>query len=371
MHIGFLTSDLHHGHGWGHYSLSLIEALRANGVKVTVVAPKNTPTHFDFPVHPLLPNLAPAEPRRLAKMAQATLAVRHALRGCDLIHSTVESFAPLAMWAAGERPYLITGHGSYAQAGVDRSPAIRPLYKMAFRRAYRVVCVSHYTARRATAYTEGLRTEVIPNGINADAFAHLPARTQPPGRPTILTVGGVKRRKGTLELIQAASAVRQAGVNVRVVIAGRTDYEPDYTEQVQAAVASHGLEDIVQLLGFVDEDALLGWYGAANVFVLPSINDGWRFEGYGLVHLEASAAGLPVIGTRGCGAEDAIVDGVTGVLIDPQRLASDLPAVLLRLLNDPRWASQLGQAGQQHARAHTWQRAAAQLMTVYQSAGGV
>ncbi len=368
MHIGFITSDLHHGHGWGHYSLSVIQALRANGVQVTVVAPHNSPTNFDFPVHRLLPNLAPAEPRRLAKMAQSTLAVRRALRNCDLIHCTVEVFAPLAMWVAHGRPYFITGHGSYAQAGVDRHAAIRPMYKSAFRRAHTVVCVSAYTARRAASYTRGLNTSVIPNGIDATAFADLPAPAHPVERPTILTVGGVKRRKGTLELVHAAAHIRRERPNVQVIVAGSTEYETDYTQQVRDAIAALDLREHVQLLGFVDEAALMGWYGAADVFVLPSINDGWRFEGYGLVHLEASAAGLPVVGTRDCGAEDAIVAGVTGLLVSQKGLEHELPSAVLMLLNNPSVAQRMGQAGRDHAKTWTWQRAAADLLALYRAA---
>ena len=72
-----------------------------------------------------------------------------------------------------------------------------------------------------------------------------------------------------------------------------------------------GLQEAVHILGRVPDETLLGWYHAADVFALPAINVGGKFEGYGLVYIEASAAGLPVVGTLDCGAEDAIRDGET------------------------------------------------------------
>lgn len=365
MKIGLLTSGLHHGHGWAHYSLSLIEALRRQGADVTVIATKNSPTDFDFQVLPLLPTIVPAEPQQLMKLALAVRPAKVVLQGCDLLHATIEPFAPLAMWAANRQPFLVTGHGSYAQAGVDRHPAVRLLHKRAFRRAGAVVCVSHYTAQRAAAYTPGIQTVVVNNGIDPARFADLPPLEEPVTRPTVLTTGGVKRRKGTLPLVRAVAQVREHIPDVQCVVVGSMDYEPDYVAQVRDAIDALDLRDHVRLLGFVPERDLLGWYGAADVFALPSINDGWKFEGYGLVHLEASAAGLPVIGTRDCGAEDAVDDGVTGRLVSQGNIDAELPAALLALLTNREQARQMGQAGRLKAQRQTWDAAAQQMRALY------
>ena len=369
MHIGLLTSDLQHGHGWAHYSLSLVQALRRQGADVTVIAARNSPTDFDFPVLPRLPNVAPADGNQLAHLLAAVPQTRSSLADCDLIHCTIEPYAPLAMWASGGRPYLITGHGSYAQAGINRNPLVRPLHKRAFRRAAGVVCVSEYTAQRAADYTPGIRTVVVTNGIDPERFATLPEPPEPVTRPTVLTAGGVKKRKGTPELVRAVARVRETVPDVQCVIIGKTDTEPETTRRVRALIDEYDLHDHVRLLGFVPERELLGWYGAADVFALPSINDGWKFEGYGLVHLEASAAGLPVIGTRECGATDAVDDGVTGLLVSQADIDRELPDALVRLLTDADLAAKMGAAGQQKARRHTWDAAAAQMITLYNSLG--
>ncbi len=368
MRVAFLAPDLHHGHGWGHYSISLVRALAAQGVDPVVLAATNTPSVPDLPVYPLLPTVSPAEPRQLAKMGLLALRTRQHIQSCDLVHALLEPYAPLAQWASGGKPYLITGHGSYAQPGIDRHAAVRRVHVAAFRGAWRVVCVSHYTEQRAKAHIPDLRTAVVHNGIDPARFAHLPPLPDAPKRPVVLTSGGIKERKGTLQLVRAIAAVREHIPDVLCVVIGATHREPDYTAQVQAAIEELRLQNHVWLLGFVPEETLLGWYGAADVFVLPSMNSGGKFEGYGLVHLEASAAGLPVIGTRDCGAEDVIEHDVTGLLVGQQQIDAELPAAVLKLLRDPQRARLMGAAGKQKAQYQTWDAAAGQMLALYQQA---
>lgn len=365
MRVGLLTADLHHGHGWGHYSLSMAEALHAQGIDLVLIAPRNTPTQFPFPVHPLLPSVVPAEPRQLLKLIRHSAAVRAILQSCDVVHTLIEPYAPLAWLAAGKTPYLITGHGSYAQAGINRRQPVRLLHQRSFQHAERIVCVSHYTATRAEQFTSEIRTAVITNGVDHTRFQSL--LRQPSHRPTLLTVGGVKRRKGTLPLVNAVAKVRQQIPDVRCIIIGTLTAEPHYVASVEAAIREQDLTANIELKGFVPEPELMQWYSQANVFVLPSINDGWKFEGYGLVHLEASAAGLPVIGTHDCGAADAIIDGETGLLVSQTHIAEELPQALLTLLSNQHLAEQFGAAGQQWANSQTWDAKARELITLYQT----
>ena len=128
-----------------------------------------------------------------------------------------------------------------------------------------------------------------------------------------------------------------------------------------------GVGYAVSLLGYVHDSTLLGWYGAAYVFVLPSINAGWKFEGYGIALIEASAASLPVIGTTDCGAEDAVEDGVTGLLVPQQNIDEALPAAILRLLSDPARAAQMGAAGRDKAQQQSWASVATQMIEIYRA----
>jgi glycosyltransferase involved in cell wall biosynthesis len=364
LHIGLLTADLTHRHGWGSYSLSLIEALRSAGVKVTVIASRNTPQIVGLEVAPLLPAIDPREPNLVLKMMTLAPRLHPLLSDCDVIHATIEPFAPLGAWLAGKRPLFHTGHGSYVRISRQRGFPANRLYAWALRRGT-LVCVSHYTAKIAAETLPGLRTAVVNNGVDASRFADLPPLNEPKRGLTVLSVGAIKARKGTLELARAMARVREQIPDVQCVIIGSLTMEPNYAERVQTEIAALKLGDCVQMPGYVPEKTLLAWYGAADVFVLPSMNDGWKFEGYGLSLIEASAAGLPVIGTTDCGAEDAVDDGLTGLLVSQSNIADELPRAIIELLSDPQRAAQMGAAGRRKAAAQTWTRVAAQMIDLY------
>jgi len=298
-----------------------------------------------------------------AGVARAIEAVARALRHCDLLPPLVEPYALCGSACAGRRPHLVTAHGSFIRLLSRRPWPAGPLWRQALARA-QLVCVSQYTARVARRLLPQTQPLVIANGIEPRRFAR-PAEPQPASGPTVLAVGAPRPRKGTLELVRAMARVNAALPQARCVIVGSHAVVPDYVERVRAEIHRLGLADRVCLAGQVDEQTLLNWYASAQVFALPSLNIGGRFEGFGLVHLEASAAGLPVIGTRDCGAEDAIVDGVTGLLLPQTQLPPALADAILTLLRDPQRARQMGAAGRARALQQTWERTAQELLALY------
>lgn len=366
MHIGLLAADLTHRSGWAHYSLGLLLALRRAGAAVTVAAARNSPPVDGVTVLPLLPMVDPLEGGMLFKQALAAPRARRTLANCDLIHSAIEPYAPLAAWVAGTRPLVVTGHGSYVRVSRERVFPVGALFERAFRRSL-LVCVSHYTAQQAELALPGIRTAVVNNGIDVERFAGITPDAAPRSRPTVLCVGAVKARKGTLALVRAMSVVRQQFPDVQCIVVGTLEAEPEYVRQVQAEISALHLENCVQLLGRISDDELLNWYGTADVFALPSLNIDWKFEGFGLSLMEASAAGLPVIGTTDCGAEDAVEDGATGLLVSQAQIETELPSAIIRLLADPVLARRMGEAGRARARQQTWDRTARQMIAIYDS----
>jgi glycosyltransferase involved in cell wall biosynthesis len=162
------------------------------------------------------------------------------------------------------------------------------------------------------------------------------------------------------------ATVRQQYPAARLVILGNPYPASAYTQQVMAEIKRLKLADTVQIRGFVDDVELLVWYARADVFAMPSMNEGWEFEGFGLVHLEASAAALPVIGARDTGNEDAIEHGVTGYLVSQEGIDDELPRYLLDLLADPALRNRMGQAGRARALRQTWDSVAQQYLALYQ-----
>lgn len=371
MHIGFLTCDLNPGHGWGRYTVNLIDALRAQGVRVTAVASRNSPTDLGYPVHPLLPNVTPAERFTLPRLLWALPAARSALADCDIIHTAIEPFAPLGMWLRGNRPHFITGHGTYVALPVMRKPPINALYRAAFEDSTAIACNGYYTENRLKQAVPDAKSCVVLLGIDAaKQITHLSmAEPMPKRGPTVLFLPALKVRKGALQLVRAIAFVRQSIPDVQCVLVGRTNAEPSYTQRVMDEIAALGLHDCVHLTGFISDPLELArWYKTADVFALPSFNNGWQFEGFGLVHLEAGLAGVPVIGTRDCGAQDAIDEGVTGLLVSQENIEAELPEALLTLLNNPELRSQMGTAGHEKAAKQTWERVAHEMIGLYEAA---
>jgi phosphatidylinositol alpha-1,6-mannosyltransferase len=210
----------------------------------------------------------------------------------------------------------------------------------------------------------GLQPEMIGSGVQVDRFAAAPDALPAKAGPTVLSVGVNKSRKGFHVLLEAMARVRREVPDAQCVIIG-DDSNAAYQVVLKEIITRHELDGCVRILGRVPEETLIGWYHAADVFALASINTGGQFEGFGLVHLEAGAAGLPAIGTLGCGAEDAIDDGETGYLV-PQGDPDALAAAITRLLRNPDLRARLGAANHAKAQAHTWDRVAARVRAVYE-----
>lgn len=367
MRVGFITGDLSHQHGWAHYSLEIAKALTAAGLELKIAASENTPNTEHLPIIPCLPTLVPRARFLLPRLFLARRKVQDLFRDCDIIHCTVEPFAPLGAWVAGKRPFFQAGVGSYLHLNNWQRFPMTALYRHAFQRS-RLICISHYTECVAKTEFPGIQSDVVTLGINAARFENLPPLQVEKRGLTILTVGGIKPRKGTLELVKAVAVVRQQFPDIQCIIAGNTAEGSAYTQQVKQTIETLQLHDTVHLAGFLPENELMAWYSAADLFVLPSINAGWMFEGYGLVHMEASAAGLPVIGTYGCGVEDAVDDGVTGLLVSQSNIDEELPQAIMTLLSNPDLRRQMGAAGREKARRQSWSWVANQIIGLYENA---
>jgi glycosyltransferase involved in cell wall biosynthesis len=222
------------------------------------------------------------------------------------------------------------------------------------RRAGRTITVSGYARRRiATLY--GIPESgivVVPPAFDAARWAAVlrgdGAHAAPPGSsesrrsPTVLAVARLYPRKDLTTLIRAAVPLCRSVPRVRVRIIGDGPERRDLAREVRRL----GLDGVVTLDGPVSYDALVQAYHTADVFCLPS-----RQEAFGIVILEAMAAGLPIVACRGTAAEELIEDGANGLLV-PQADAAALAAALRRLLGDADLRRRLGAPGPARARCY-------------------
>jgi phosphatidylinositol alpha-1,6-mannosyltransferase len=238
-------------------------------------------------------------------------------------------------------------------------------FRLAYKNAAKVVCISEFTRRRILEHVRLDNTMVIPLGVDSDFFQSTTTRIYDrKDFPLVLSVGALKPRKGYDVSIRAIVKASKAIPNLRYVIVGDLG-DSEYVGHLRALTTELGLDDVVSFLGQVSETELRDWYHRCDLFLLTPVQVGEAFEGFGLVYLEAGACGKPVVGSRSGGVPDAVLDGQTGLLAPEGDVKATADAIV-RLLSDPDLARRLGQAGQERARELSWEAYAQRLERVYQ-----
>jgi phosphatidylinositol alpha-1,6-mannosyltransferase len=313
------------------------------------------------------------ETRRLSRLVAANVgAIAIASLDCDVVHCVVEPYAVPAAIAGliVRRPLIVTIHGTYAVRPFRR-PGARWWYEFAYRRAARLIAVSRYTRGRLPSRF-GAKAQVVPEGVDHEAFATVPKaegnawRPHPSTAPYLLSVGPVKRRNGYTTTLEAFAQVRAQFPGLEYRIAGGTD-DPTFLSELRSRIASMGLVGAVHLMGRVADDELLALYHGCELFWLLPEDDGEQFHGFGLVYWEANACGKAVIGARDSGAGDAIAPGTNGLLV-PSGDATGAAAAAVSLLDNPARLAEMGVAARTYARP--WRDAARLMSAQYADLAG-
>jgi len=369
MRVCYISTHALSTDGWGRYTVELASGVRAHGVEPVLVTadPAVDPSLADVEHHPILPMPFAgrfAQPRAVMRAP----ALRRILATCDAAHCTVELYAPVVAAAVEKKPFVLSVYGTWAIRPLEGA-SMRRVFRWAFGRANLVLSISRYTQERLAPLVTLRRIEVLPGGVHPERFAE-PVEADLPawvGRePFALSVGAVKPRKGQHVALEAVALARKQVPNLHYVVVGTLEAAPTYVARLREWASELGVGDAVHFLGRLPAPygALVAWYQKADVFILPSVSQGSSFEGLGLVYLEAGAAGTPSIGTHNCGAEEAIVDGETGLLVpqnDPQATAE----ALVRLLTDNALRTRMGQAARLRAHTLSWARLAERTVGYY------
>jgi glycosyltransferase involved in cell wall biosynthesis len=366
--VCYVASHARPTDGWGRHTVEVIRGARARGVDPILITStaEVDPSLAGIEHHPILP---PLFARRFETPRGLLFAprLRRILRACDIVHCTVELYAPLVALACPRGvPYVQTAHGTWAVRPL-LSRRQRPLFVPAFRRADRLLPVSRFTRDWMARLIDLPPTEVLSGGVHVADFARpvdasLPAWASE--GPVVLSVGGVKARKGFHIALEAVIHASERVPGIHYVVIGGTESSPGYVDGLRALAESHGMANRFHLLGRRASDELTAWYQRADVFTLLSVNQGASFEGLGLVFLEAGAAGTPSIGTLQCGAEEAIDGGVTGLLV-PQGEVDAAAGALVRLLSDDALRADMGRAAREHAERMSWDAYCDRLVAIY------
>lgn len=186
-------------------------------------------------------------------------------------------------------------------------------------------------------------------------------RFAPDAEPMLLSVGRLQRRKGHDVAIEAIASLIPAFPRLRYVIVGDGAERP----RLEDLVAGFGLRRHVVFAGEVSRRELPACYAACDIFVLPNRVDGRDLEGFGIVFLEAAAAGRPTIGGHSGGVAEAIEHGATGLLVDGAD-AGALAGAIRTLASSLDLRAQFGAAGRARVlRDFRWERAAASVADLH------
>jgi phosphatidylinositol alpha-1,6-mannosyltransferase len=252
------------------------------------------------------------------------------------------------------------------ETGWARLPVARGLLRRIGRDVDVLTYLSEYTGRRLRrALGPAARLERLPAGVDADDFR--------PGcggeavrrahglsdRPVVVCVSRLVARKGQDVLVRALPEIRRRVPGAALLIVGGGPDEP----RLHRLAAQHDVADSVVFTGEVPWAELPAHYDAGDVFAMPcrTRRAGLDVEALGIVYLEASATGLPVVSGRSGGAPDAVLDGVTGCVVDGRRV-TEVAQRVADLLADRQRSEAMGRAGRDWVqREWRWDRSAARL----------
>lgn len=223
----------------------------------------------------------------------------------------------------------------------------------------RVIAISGYA--RDLAVGAGARpdkVELIPPGVV------LPEQVErrPSHRPTVLTIARLEDRyKGHDVILRALPLIRARIPDVLWAVVG----DGPLREPLEDMARGLGVSESVRFVGSVTNEERDRWLASSHVFAMVSRMPalGLAGEGFGIVYLEANAHGIPSIAGNVGGAVDAVIDGETGLLVDPTDPLAVAEAIV-RLLSDQGYASKLGRQGMERAQEFAWQRIARRVERV-------
>lgn len=376
MKICFLTHNLSPDNGGGRFSSELIGQIgKLPGIETVVFVrePANIPGVLPLRGY-----------RRLVSE----------VRGCDLIHAidgfpyaVIAFILSILFW----KKYAVTlvGTGSVKPFYSWRYPLMFISYAF----AARLVSISHYTRDRVCKMMPFLSIEVVTLGIDYGKFSQRPRLSDIQRqsisqlRPYLLSVGLLKPRKGYEDALAAFARVAEKFPDLSLVIVGKPGSRNSivksgsreraiefslpgkpsggHKEKLIDRARQLGVEKRVTFLTDVADDQMLAaLYQNAELFILLPRDIQHDFEGFGLVFLEAAAAGLPIVGSREGGVSDAMRNDENGFLVDG-RNHQQVAAVLEKLLTSFELRDKFSRASRIFAASQNWEKVSESYKKIY------
>jgi phosphatidylinositol alpha-1,6-mannosyltransferase len=262
--------------------------------------------------------------------------------------------------------FLVVLHGYDILVSTESSSLRRIIFRLITSCARPIVAVSRYV--KGLLLMSGIPEEkiaIINGGVNIERFSkgdpeRLKKRFGLKNKKIILALARLDKVKGQDIVIKVLPRVIQSVPDVRYIIAGKGKEE----KRLKRLVDENSLNQYVIFAGYVKEEELADFYMLCDIFVMLSHQAGKGVEGFGLAFLEANMCGKPVIGGRHGGVLDAVIDGETGILVNPED-EEEIAGAIVELLKDKELSSKLGKRGRERCISQfSWKMVAGRFLEV-------
>ena len=292
-------------------------------------------------------------------------------RGIELLHTHSNRPNVVGRMAAtlfhGSGLAVVSHYHNQYDDKWERDPAMLSLERRLASSTHAMIAVSD-SVRQHVASRIGVGeecVEVVPNGVDASKFvcADRAAAKRALGldesRPVVGVVGRITEQKGQEDFVEAALQLAIDRPEPLFVMVGYAE-DAALQQRLRQRIAVFGLSDRIRFLG--NRDDMANVYAALDLVVAPS-----RWEGFGMMLVEAMAAGRPIVAARAGAIPEIVRDGTSGVLVEPRDPAS-LAAAIARLLDDPARCAAMAACGPLESERYGWSRCADLVAEVYERA---
>ncbi len=367
MNLALFSSSLDTLCGYGNITYELCMAYHRRGIDFTLFLPPSEKVFAEKLAAPFKVDFS--LPRYVVRFNLWNLwphLRRINISRFDMVHSLLDfPHCIIAARSAAKykKPFLMGSQGTYGVMPLTYQPD-RYFLMDAFRLSKKIIVPSKYTKDQILEHAkEQFPIDIIHNGVNFERFQKqvdtTSIRSTFPGKTILLTVGNFKERRGQ-DLVLCAMAMLKHRSDLAYVMVGGGSLRT----KMEELAAELGITDRVHFAGQQSGDNLLSFFQACDVYIHTPRVFKLNFEGFGIVYLEASSCGKPIIATDAGGIRDAVVDGQTGIVVPDE----DIPAIaaaIEKMADDPSLREKLGKQGHQYAREHDWAMIADSFLALY------
>ncbi len=363
MKILFLMNNLDIKWGRGRFNFNVISRLIKKGYNCTAltIPDEEKIGKSQISTYEILRNNY-----NLLTFLVTVLKIRRLVKKHDLIHA-LDGY-PFAVFAylanlGLKKKFFITAIGTYAIKPLQKNPKAF-LLKMAYRKANKIFCISNYVKSRISYYLPELKNLTTVH-MGADMPIHPEClRKKAKNNPIILSVGALKNRKGQHLSILALIKLKKFFPGITLRIIGNQENKK-YYGYLKKLASDNKVEDNVIFKKNISDEELESEYKNADLFLMPSLSVNDTTEGFGLVYLEAAAFGLPCIGSRDTGSEDAILDGQNGYLVE-QNDDETIAEKIIKILSDHSIYQQFSEKSIWWAKQFSWDKTVNEYVNFYE-----